>query len=158
MIANHLFGACLPTFGNCADRYCLSGYGGGGSTLEEMLDLATQVEGLDGLELVGNWHVNDGNIHQLATMLHDRGLKVSMLVPDLWTQAKWGKGSLAAVDAKIRHAAVDEVKKVMDWAAELACPYIDVWPGQDGFDYCFQADYQALKNRCVEISEDNLSL
>jgi ribokinase len=29
----------------------------------------------------------------------------------------------------------------MDWAAELGCVYIDVWPGQDGFDYCFQADY-----------------
>ena len=37
MIANHLFGACLPTFGNCADRYCLGGYGGGGTTMPEML-------------------------------------------------------------------------------------------------------------------------
>ena len=47
MLAGHKFGACLPTFGNCADRYCLSGYGGGGSTMEEMLDLATTVDGLD---------------------------------------------------------------------------------------------------------------
>ena len=64
-----------------------------------------------------------------------------MLVPDLWTQAKWGRASLAAPDAKTRQEAVDEIKKVMDWAAELGCPYIDVWPGQDGYDYCFQADY-----------------
>ncbi len=66
-----------------------------------------------------------------------------MLVPDLWTQARWGKGSLASADAAIRQAAIDEVKKVMDWAAELGCPYVDVWPGQDGFDYSFQVDYQA---------------
>ena len=141
MLAGHSFGACLPTFGNCADRYCLGGYGGGGSTMEEMLDLSLQVPGLDGLELVGNWHVNDGNIRQVAQMFRDRNLKIPMLVPDLWTQAKWGKGSLAAPDAPTRAAAVDEVKKVMDWAAELGCPYVDVWPGQDGFDYCFQADY-----------------
>ena len=141
MIAGHLFGACLPTFGNCADRYCLSGYGGGGQTVEEMLDLATQVEGLDGLELVGNWHVNDGNIREVGAMFRDRGLRICMLVPDLWTQAKWGRGSLAAPDAPTRQAAVDEVKKVMDWAAELGCPYVDVWPGQDGFDYSFQADF-----------------
>jgi len=141
MIANHPFGACLPTFGNCADRYCLSGYGGGGTTMEEMLDLSLKVEGLDGLELVGNWHVNDGNIRDVARMFSDRGLKICMLVPDLWTQAKWGKGSLAAPDAKTRRAGVDEIKKVMDWAAELGCRYLDVWPGQDGFDYCFQADY-----------------
>ena len=141
MIANHLFGACLPTFGSCADRYCLSGYGGGGTNMKEMLDLAKQVEGLNGLELVGNWHVNDQNIRDVAKMFSDRGLKISMLVPDLWTQAKWGKGSLAAPDAPTRRGAVDEVKKVLDWAAELSCPYIDVWPGQDGYDYAFQADY-----------------
>lgn len=141
MIENHLFGACLPTFGNCADRYCLSGYGGGGKNMQEMLDLATTVKGLDGLELVGNWHVNDENIRDVAAMFQDRGLKISMLVPDLWTQAKWGRGSIAAPDAKTRQAAVDEVKKVMDWGAELGCPYVDVWPGQDGFDYGFQADY-----------------
>lgn len=141
MIANHLFGACLPTFGNCADRYCLGGYGGGGNSVEEMLDLAKKVEGLDGLELVGNWHVNAANIHDVARLFRDRGLKIPMLVPDLWTQAKWGRGSLAAPDVATRQAAVDEVKKVMDWAAELGCPYVDVWPGQDGFDYSFQADY-----------------
>ncbi len=143
MLANHPFGACLPTFGSCADRYCLSGYGRGGETMEQMLDLATEVDGLDGLELVGNWHVNDDNIRDVAAMFDDRGLKISMLVPDLWTQAKWGMGSLAAPDADTRQAAVDEIKKVMDWAAELDCPYIDVWPGQDGYDYSFQADYTA---------------
>jgi len=141
MLGNHPFGACLPTFGSCADRYCLSGYGGGGTTVEEMLDLATTVDGLDGLELVGNWHVNDENIRDVAGMFKDRGLKICMLVPDLWTQAKWGRGSIAAPDASTRQAGVDEVKKVMDWAAELGCPCVDVWPGQDGFDYCFQTDY-----------------
>ena len=141
MIAGHMFGACLPTFASCADRYCLSGYGGGGTTVEEMLDLAKEVEGLDGLELVGNWHVNDKNIRQVSKMFKDRGFKITALSPDLWTQAKWGKGSLAAPDAKTRRAAVDEIKKVMDWGAELNCPYAAVWPGQDGFDYHFQADY-----------------
>ncbi len=141
MLAGHNFGACLPTFGNCADRYCLSGYGGGGRNMEEMLDLACRVEGLDGLELVGNWHVNDENIRTVARMFRDRGLRIPMLVPDLWTQAKWSKGSLAAPDGAVRGAAVDEVRKVMDWAAELDCPYVDVWPGQDGYDYVFQADY-----------------
>jgi sugar phosphate isomerase/epimerase len=141
MIAGHMFGACLPAFGNCADRYSLGGYGGG-KTMEEMLDLSFQVEGLDGLELVGKWHVNDGKIRDVARMFRDRGLKIPMLVPDLWTQAKWGKGSLAAPDAPTRAAAVEEIRKVVDWAAELDCPYVDVWPGQDGYDYSFQADYQ----------------
>ena len=56
-MSNYKFGACLPTFASCADRYCLSGYGGGATTVEGMLDLATRVKGLKGIELVGNWHI-----------------------------------------------------------------------------------------------------
>ena len=122
--------------------------------MKEMLDLAQSVNGLDGLELVGNWHVNDNNIHEVAKMFDDRGLQISMLVPDLWTQAKWGKGSIAAPDAKTRRAGIEEIKKVMDWAATLGCKHIDVWPGQDGYDYCFQADYiEAWKWLTDSISE-----
>ena len=142
MLAGHKFGACLPTFGSCADRYCLSGYGPP-KTMQQMLAGAMKVKGLDGLELVGNWHVNDANIRTVAKQFKDRGLKICMLVPDLWTQAKWKRGSLAAPDAKTRRLAVDEIRKVIDWAAELGCPYVDVWPGQDGYDYAFQADYRA---------------
>lgn len=146
MLGKNKLGACLPTFGSCADRYCLSGYGGGGTTMEEMLDLAVQVEELDGLEIVGNWHVNDDNIEQVKSLFADRNLEISMVVPDLWTQAKWGKGSLASHDPEIRKAAVAEVKKSMDWAAGVGCKYVDVWPGQDGYDYPFQADFtQAWK-------------
>ena len=133
-------GACLPAFGSCADRFCLAGYGGV-TTMEEMLDLATQVDGLDGLELVSNWHVNDENIDHVNQLFRERKLHVCMVVPDLWTQKKWGKGSLASPDPKIRKDAIAEIKRSMDWAAAVGCPYVDVWPGQDGFDYSFQADF-----------------
>jgi sugar phosphate isomerase/epimerase len=134
-------GACLPTFASCADRYCLSGYGRGGKTMEEMISMAQTVEGLDGLELVGNWHINDENIAKVMKLFRDNALAIPMIVPDLWTQAKWGRGSLAAADPKTRRDAVAEVKKCMDWAAEAGCPFVDVWPGQDGYDYSFQADF-----------------
>ena len=141
MLGKNKLGACLPTFGSCADRYCLSGYGGGGTTMEEMLDLAVQVKELDGLEIVGNWHVNDGNIDEVKNLFAARKLVISMVVPDLWTQAKWGKGSLASADPNVRREAVAEVKKSMDWAAGVGCCYVDVWPGQDGYDYPLQADF-----------------
>ncbi len=135
-------GACLPTFASCADRYCLSGYGRGETTVEGMLAAAKKVKGLDGLELVGNWHINDRNVAQVKRQLADAGFAIPMIVPDLWTQAKWGRGSLAAAEPAIRREAVAEVKRCMDWAEAAGCPYVDVWPGQDGFDYPLQADYQ----------------
>ncbi len=60
-MAKFKYGACLPTFASCADRYCLSGYGGGATTVEGMLDLAATVPNLSGVELVGNWHISDEN-------------------------------------------------------------------------------------------------
>jgi sugar phosphate isomerase/epimerase len=141
MFGQWKLGACLPTFASCADRYCLGGYGRGGATMEEMLAMARKVEGLDGLELVGNWHINDGNIEKVTGLFRDNGFSIPMIVPDLWTQAKWGRGSLAAADPATRSAAVAEVKKCMDWAAAAGCRFVDVWPGQDGFEYTFQADY-----------------
>ncbi len=141
MYKGNKLGACLPTFGSAADRYVLQGYGRGGSTMEEMLSMAKKVQGLDGLELVGNWHINDKNIAAVQKLFRDNGLAVAMVVPDLWTQAKWGRGSLAAADASVRKEAVAEVKRCMDWAAEAGCAYVDVWPGQDGYDYPFEADF-----------------
>ena len=159
MIEGHKFATTMPPFSGCADRYCLGGYGGGGKDIAEWLDMAKSVDGLDGVELVGNWHVNDDNIFEVGKMFVERGLEIPLLTPDLWTQAKWGKGSIAAADAKTRKEAVAEIKKVMDWAAELDCPYINVWPGQDGYDYCFQADYievwKWMKDALIECSEYN---
>ncbi len=138
---DYKFGATLPTFTSCADRYCLSGYGGGGTNIEEMMTLASGVPDLNGVELVGNWHINDDNVDKMKKLSIENDLEICMVAVDLWTQAKWGKGSLTAQDPKTRKAAVAEIKKAMDWAAYVNCPYIDVWPGQDGYDYYFQADY-----------------
>jgi len=141
MLSKCNFGTCLSTFANCGDRFCPTGYGGGVETLEQMLDLATTIDKLDGTELAVGWHVDEDNVADVARMFNDRALKVSMVVPNLWGHAKWAKGSFSAPDPAIRQAAVDETKRAMDLAAALDCPYIDVWPGQDGFDYCLQADY-----------------
>jgi sugar phosphate isomerase/epimerase len=157
MLQGHKFATTMPPFSGCADRFCLDGYGGGGENMEEMLDMAKSVDGLDGVELVGNWHVDDDNIFKVGQMFKDRGLEIPLLTPDLWTQAKWGRGSIAAPDAKTRKEAIVEIKKVMDWAVELDCPYLNVWPGQDGYDYCFQADHQKvwhwMHNALQECSE-----
>lgn len=159
MLEGHKFATIMPPFSGCADRYCLGGYGGGGANIEEWLDMAKSIDGLDGVELVGNWHVNDDDIFKVGQMFKDRGLEIPLLTPDLWTQAKWGRGSIAAPDAKTRKEAIAEIKKVMDWAAELDCAYLNVWPGQDGYDYCFQADFTKvwkwMRDALAECAEYN---
>lgn len=143
------FSANINTFNACADRYVLSGYGER-LTVDQMIDAATHVEGLTGVEVVGLWHVNDENVHQVNRRIKDAGFQVTCVTPDIWAQAKWGKGSFASNDAAIRRAAIQEVKKSMEWAKQMDCEVVDLWFGQDGFDYPFQADYIASWQRIIE--------
>ncbi len=147
------FGACLPTFDSCCDRYCNSGYGPK-RNLDEMFERASRVKDIKGVELVGNWHLNDDNFDYIKEILKKYDLEVCMMVPDLWTQAKWGKGAFSSKDKKIREDAVKEVKKVMDMAADIGCDKVDVWLGQDGFDYSFQADYVEDWNNIIECTRE----
>jgi len=146
-------GAGLPAFGNTADRYVLSGYGEQYS-IEQLFERAASVEGLAGVELCGNWHINEDNYHDVVEKLNAYNLEVPIIVPDLWTQGKWKKGTFSSIDPKIREEAVKEVKLCMDIAALAGANMVDIWLGQDGFDYWFAEDYVESWKRIVEcVSE-----
>ena len=143
------FSANINTFNACADRYVLSGYGER-LTSEELIRAATQVEGLTGVEVVGFWHVNDDNVQQVHRQITDAGLEVTCVTPDIWASGKWGWGSFSANDPQIRRDAIQEVKKAMEWAKQMDCHVVDLWFGQDGYDYPLQADYLAAWDRIIE--------
>lgn len=143
------FSANVNTFNACADRYVLSGYGER-MTTDQLIQAATRVEGLSGLEVVGFWHVNDDNVAQVNRRIHDAGFEVTCVTPDIWASAKWGRGSLASNDPAVRRDAINEVKKSMEWARQMDCKVVDLWFGQDGYDYPFQADYLSAWNRLIE--------
>ena len=147
------FSANINTFNACADRYVLTGYGER-LTTDQLIRAATQVEGLTGVEVVGLWHVNDSNVEQIRKQIRDAGLEVTCVTPDIWASSKWGWGSFTANDPAIRRAAIQEVKKSMEWAKQLNCEVIDLWFGQDGYDYPFQADYAAVWDRLIEGTQE----
>jgi sugar phosphate isomerase/epimerase len=143
------FSANINTFNACADRYVLSGYGER-LTTDQLIKAATQVKDLTGVEVVGLWHVNDSNVEQIRKQIGSAGLEVTCVTPDIWASSKWGWGSFSSNDPDIRRAAIQEVKKSMEWAKQLNCEVIDLWFGQDGYDYPFQADYQTAWSRLIE--------
>jgi xylose isomerase len=143
------FSANINTFNACADRYVLSGYGQRQSS-DDLIRSATAVPGLTGVELVGMWHVNDDNVEQLKRQLGDVGLAITCITPDIWASSKWGWGSFASNDPQIRRDAIGEVQKSMEWAKQMNCKVVDLWFGQDGYDYPMQADYQVAWDRIID--------
>lgn len=158
---NERYSTGLPTFGNQTDRFCQSGYKEESKTVEQMFADAARVKDLTGLELVGTWNINEKNIDLVNKLRKKYNFEIVSVIVDIFTQARWGKGTFTSKDPKIRRQTIDEVKKYMDIAAELGCDLVDVWFGQDGYDYSFQSNYKraweylidGLKE-CVEYRND----
>jgi xylose isomerase len=53
-------------------------------------------------------------------------------------------GAFTHPDPKVRQEVIDLYKRGIEVASELGAKYVKLWPGQDGYDYPFQADYQQL--------------
>lgn len=128
----------LGNVGNCFDRYCkeyLPGF-----TLEELFTRASEVEGLDAVDLVMDWELMQKK-EEIKYHLKRTGLKVGSLAVDTFGNALYKKGSLSSIEPNVRSRAIADAKAVIDFARELDCSIVTLWPGQDGYDYLFAADY-----------------
>lgn len=137
---NPRYSVILSNVGSCCDRYLNSGYSNP-FTIEELFDRVSSIDQVQGVELVGNWHIKSDNVGQIKDNLNRTGLKLVSIIPDHFGQQKWGKGAFTSKNPSIREEAVKHTKEIMDIAAELGCGLVSIWPGQDGYDYFFQADY-----------------
>lgn len=132
--------ACiLGNLGNTKDRFC-GGYKHTPDTLA-MLEQAAGVPGVAGIELVGTWDVTPDSAEDMRHALDAHGLTCVSVIPDLFTDPRFGKGSFSAPDAGVRRHAVDVTKQTAEAARLLGCPMLNIWPGQDGHDYLLAADY-----------------
>lgn len=134
------YSVILSSLGGCTDRFLTSGYGRKYS-VEELFERAGGIKGIKGVELVSNWHINTDTQNEVKTFLKKHKLELVSIIPDHFGKDKWGAGAFSSKDAGIRREAVDITKELMDVAVNLNCDLINLWPGQDGYDYMFTADY-----------------
>jgi xylose isomerase len=107
--------------------------------LTERLELASQVDGMDGIEVV---YPND--FEPLDTALHtlkESGMPISALNLNVKGQKIWEYGSFTARDPQVRARAVQELKTALDLAAELGTGMVSCCPLIDGHNYSFEVDY-----------------
>lgn len=139
-MANFPLSVILGNVGSCSDRYMGGGYSPSVS-IEEMFEKVATISGVTGVELVSNWHLRPDNADQIAKLLKAHNLKLVAVIPDNFGTAKWGKGAYTSKDASIRKDAIAETIEMIDITKSLGGNMLSLWPGQDGYDYYFQADY-----------------
>ncbi|MBT4288938.1 MAG: TIM barrel protein [Deltaproteobacteria bacterium] len=130
----------LGNLGNTCDRFLSSGYK---EELDKdtMLKQAAQINRVKGIELVGSWDIDENNVKEMKQKLENQEFKCVSIIPDLFSQKIWGKGSFSAADSNVRMAAIEAVNTCTDIAVEMNCDLLNIWPGQDGYDYALCADY-----------------
>jgi xylose isomerase len=135
---NKRFAVILGNLGKTRDRFC-DGYKDNPVTMD-MLKAAAAIPHVSGIELVGTWDISSDNLKDMRAALRDHGLQCVSIIPDLFANRLYTKGSYSSVDAKIRRHAIDYTRRMCDMAGELGCSIMNLWPGQDGYDYHLCAD------------------
>lgn len=142
------YSAILGNLGNTCDRFCRS-YKDNPSSLE-MLKQAEKIKGISGIELVGTWDIRPENTNEMKTALDDLGFKCVSIIPDLFADKVWGSGSISAKCLEVRKKAMEYLRTMCGIAEKMNCGIINLWPGQDGYDYLFQGNYLDERNLLVE--------
>ncbi|MBQ7901115.1 MAG: sugar phosphate isomerase/epimerase [Clostridia bacterium] len=148
---NRKYSVFISNVASCNDRYC-SGYDRE-FTMDEMFDRVKSIPLISSVDLVMN-HQFLSCKQQIKENLKRTGLNVASVAVDTFANPLFKQGSLSSLDAKIRSAAIDASKDAMDFAAELGCKVVTLWPGQDGYDYIFQADYMKERRLFSDAVEE----
>ena len=159
------YSVILGNVGQCSDRYMTCGYGRP-FELPELFERVASIPGVTGIEYIGNWHLSDKTVHQIAELQKQYGFRAVAIIPDHFGTPIWSKGAFTAPDAKVRKAAVEETVRMAELAREIGCPMLSLWNGQDGYDYPLQADYtdaarwlaDGLGECCARIPDQKISL
>jgi xylose isomerase len=116
----------------------------------EMLRRAAKIPCVTGIELVGTWDIRPDNAKQMKKALVNAGLDCVSIIPDLFADKRFWKGSYSANEPKVRQYALDYTRQMCAIAENLGCGILNIWPGQDGYDYLLCADYERAREWLCE--------
>ena len=135
------FATRLNSFASGAATYW-SGQGAKPS-LQQSVQRAATVQGLTDVDLNYPDHAG-GDLAQTSAMIADCGLAVNGLAMRYYTNPAFKLGAFTNPDQAVRREAIDLTKRGIDATRALGSNLMTLWLGQDGFDYGFQCDYNAL--------------
>jgi xylose isomerase len=117
-------------------------------TITEILAMAGRTEGCEGVELRYPGDLADVKAVREALERHRLGvaaINFASVRPDRWLRGAW-----SSTDPAERRAAVDDFKRCIDVAREIAAPRITNCPLNDGIDGPFELDFARAYDTAAE--------
>jgi xylose isomerase len=128
------------SMGDLGDRFLTTGYKEGVS-LEDKLAAISKIEGIAGVELCFDPDGQEHDAAQMRKLLSEYRLAAPVVNAPMTSKKAWKFGTFSNRDRAIRQEAEKITKQTMDFAESVGAGIVNLWMGQDGHDYSFQADY-----------------
>jgi len=117
--------------------------------LNKKLENFKKIQHLSGVE-VSQDEIRDTAEKDVKDMFDSYGMTISAIGIDLTSHPQWKFGSITSKDAKLRKESIDRLRRTMDFCGAVGTNLVNIWLGQDGFDYPFQVDYAAQWEYALE--------
>ncbi len=117
-------------------------------TLEERLQLVSQMAGMSGVEVVYPYEATDASL--LKRLLGQFGLSLAAINVNVKAEPEFRNGGLTSTDAGIRRRAVEFIKQAKDFAEASGADKVTCCPLGDGYEFAFQCDYAQMWKYLVE--------
>lgn len=112
--------------------------------------LAKTVQGLDAVDLNFPDHLEGLDAATLTAGMEELGIGLNGFAMRYYTERAFKLGAFTNPDARVRRAAIDLTKRGIDALRASGGSLMTLWMGQDGYDYSFQADYEAQWSWTIE--------
>lgn len=116
----------------------------------DLIDRAATVSGLSAVDFNFPDHLEGTTARDIRGKLDSLGIKLNGFAMRYYSDPGFKMGALTHPDPGLRAKAIDLTLRGIDALAEAGGDLMTLWLGQDGFDYCFQADYLWLWDHTVE--------
>lgn len=142
------FSAALAAFGNPGDRF-IPGYKED-LPLSELFRLAGEA-GLSAIDFVYGWDLTKNNVNEINEYLEKYNMKCCAVLPNVFGMKPFERGAISSRDPKVIEKVKNEIRDVIDVTKAIGGNLVNIWPGQDGYDYPFEDDYFRAWDTMIEV-------
>ena len=108
-------------------------------TLEERFKMVSEIEGMDGMELVFPYEVR--NSDELKTLTSKYKINIAAINVNVKAEPEFKNGGLTSNKKEIRAKAVQFIKDAKDFAKEVGANKVTCCPLGDGYEFNFNCNY-----------------
>ena len=117
-------------------------------TLQQRLEMVCNMEGIEGVELVFPYEVNDADL--VKKLIKQYGLHIAAINVNVKAEPEFRDGGLTSTRAEVRSKAVEFIRKAKDFAKQVGADKVTCCPLADGYEFNFQKSYGQAWKHLVE--------